>query len=102
MRTSDPAIYAAGDCVETTDLVTGRPCFVPLGSTANKQARVAPINVCGGTDGFNELPKDKEIVAFCKVSLRGYEAAKVLQGAGFARVRVMDGGVVAWPYEKIR
>jgi len=37
MRTSDPDIYAAGDCVESTDLVTGRPCFIPLGSTANKQ-----------------------------------------------------------------
>lgn len=28
MRTSDPDIYAAGDCVETTDLMTGKPCFV--------------------------------------------------------------------------
>jgi rhodanese-related sulfurtransferase len=51
---------------------------------------------------LNELPKDKEIVAFCKVSLRGYEAAMILQGAGFPRVRVMDGGVVMWPFEKIR
>jgi rhodanese-related sulfurtransferase len=50
---------------------------------------------------LNELPKDKEIVAFCKVSLRGYEAAKILQGAGFTRVRVMDGGVVAWPFDKL-
>ncbi len=49
-----------------------------------------------------ELPKDKEIVTFCKVSLRGYEAARILHGAGFRKVRVMDGGVVAWPYEKIR
>jgi NADPH-dependent 2,4-dienoyl-CoA reductase/sulfur reductase-like enzyme/rhodanese-related sulfurtransferase len=281
MRTSDPDIYAAGDCVETTDLITGKPCFVPLGSTANKQGRIAAINVCGGVDRFpgvlgstvckvfdfcvartglteaaarqygydtltalvpdfdrahympgakliitklvvdartrkllgaqavgpgagdkrmdaaamaitagmtvdqlskadlcyappyataldaiitaanvarnkldglvagitsmevkqrldakddfvfldvrspgehqqerlpgavliplgalrsrlNELPKDKDIVAFCKVSLRGYEAAKILQGAGFTRVRIMDGGVVAWPFEKIR
>lgn len=51
---------------------------------------------------LNELPRDKEIVTFCKISLRGYEAAKILQGAGFSRVRVMDGGVVMWPYEKIR
>ncbi len=52
MRTSDPNIYAAGDCAETTDLVTGRPAWVPLGSTANKQARVAAQNVCGRTDRF--------------------------------------------------
>ena len=51
---------------------------------------------------LGELPKEKEIVAFCKVSLRGYEAAKILQGAGFKRVRVMDGGMAVWPYEKIR
>jgi rhodanese-related sulfurtransferase len=44
---------------------------------------------------FHELPKDREIVAFCKVSLRGYEAARILQAAGFTRVRIMEGGVVA-------
>jgi len=52
MRTSDPDIYAAGDCVECTDLITGRPCYVPLGSTANKQGRVAAVNVCGGSAAF--------------------------------------------------
>jgi rhodanese-related sulfurtransferase len=280
MRTSDPDIYAAGDCVESPNLVTGKPCFVPMGSTANKQGRVAAINICGGQDRFpgilgsavckvfdfcvartglteaaarelgyeavtvlvpetdqphympeakpviiklvvdsrtrkllgaqavgpgagdkrmdvaamaitagmtvdelaeadlcyappyspaldniitaanvarnkldgllsgvtpmevkarldakqdfvlldvrtpaeyeqerlagstliplgalrsrlGELPKDREIVAFCKVSLRGYEAARILQGAGFSRVRVLDGGVAAWPFDKV-
>jgi NADPH-dependent 2,4-dienoyl-CoA reductase/sulfur reductase-like enzyme/rhodanese-related sulfurtransferase len=279
MRTSDPDIYAAGDCAESTDLVTGKPCYVPMGSTANKQGRVAAINICGGQDRFpgvlgsavcrvfdfcvartgltevaarqhgyetttvlvpetdqphymptakpviiklvvdsrtrkllgaqavgpgdgdkrmdvaalaittgmtvdqlskvdlcyappyspaldniitaanvarnkldgqfagvtpmevkarldakadflfldvrspaeyqqvrlpgsmliplgalrtrlGELPRDKEIITFCKVSLRGYEAAKILQAAGFSNVRVMDGGVVVWPFEK--
>jgi len=52
MRTSDPDIYAAGDCVECTDRLTGRPCFVPLGSTANKQGRVAAVNICGGNEKF--------------------------------------------------
>lgn len=279
MRTSDPAIYAAGDCVESTDLVTGQPCLVPMGSTANKQGRVAAINICGGQDRFpgvlgstvckvfdfciartgltetaarqhgyqpvtvlvpdtdqphympsaksliiklvvdsrtrkllgaqavgtgaadkrmdvaalaitagltvdqlskadlcyappyspaldniitaanvarnkldglldgitpmevkarldakddflfldvrspaeyqrerlngstllplgelrsrlDELPKNKEIVTFCQLSLRGYEAARILQGTGFPRVRVMDGGVAVWPFDK--
>ena len=280
MQTSDPDIYAAGDCVETTDLVTGRACYVPLGSTANKQGRVAAVNVCGGNDSFpgvlgstvckvfdhcvartglteaaarqagyevttalapapdkahfmpgakplllklvvdsktrrllgaeavgpgagdkridvaamaitagmtvdqlanadlcyappyapamdniitaanvarnkldghmlgvsseevhrmmedgrdfvfldvrsqgeyeqvrlpnstliplgalrgrlDELPQDKQTIAFCKISLRGYEAALILKAAGFENVRVMDGGVVMWPYEKL-
>ncbi len=52
MQTSDPDIYAAGDCVESTDILTAKPCYVPLGSTANKQGRVAAINLCGGDDTF--------------------------------------------------
>ena len=280
MQTSDPDIYAAGDCVESVDIVTGGPCYVPLGSTANKQGRVAAVNVCGGNDTFpgvlgstvckvfdycvartgltetaarkagydvivalapgpdkahfmpeakrlllklvvasktgrllgaqavgpgagdkridvaavaitgrmtvdqlanadlcyappyapamdniitaanvarnkldghmigvsseevhrmmadkkdfvfldvrspgeyeqvrlpnstliplgalrcrlDELPRDKEIVTFCKISLRGYEAALILKGSGFENVRVMDGGIAMWPYEKL-
>ncbi|MGB2822225.1 MAG: FAD-dependent oxidoreductase [Phycisphaerae bacterium] len=280
MCTSDPDIYAAGDCVESVDLLTGRPCYVPLGSTANKQGRVAAVNLCGGDDRFpgvlgstvckvfdhcvartglteaaarkagyevttalapapdkahfmptakplllklvvdsktrrllgaqaagpgagdkridvaamaitagmtvdqlanadlsyappyapamdniitaanvarnkldghmvgvsaqevhrmlaekkdfvfldvrsqgeydqvrlpgstliplgalrgrvDELPRDKEIITFCKISLRGYEAALILKAAGFGNVRVMDGGIVMWPYGKI-
>jgi len=41
MRTSDPAIYAAGDAVETTDRVLGGAIAVPLGGPANRQGRVA-------------------------------------------------------------
>ena len=29
MQTSDRDIYAAGDCVECVDLLTGRPCYDP-------------------------------------------------------------------------
>jgi len=47
-----------------------------------------------------EIPKDQEIIAFCKISLRGYEAAIILKAAGFADVKVLDGGVAMWPYEK--
>lgn len=279
MRTTDPDIYAAGDCVECIDRLTGRPCFVPLGSTANKQGRVAAVNICGGNEAFPgvlgstvckvfdfcvartglteqaaraagydvitalapgpdkahympqaksllmklvadgktsrilgvqtsgpgdgakridvaataisagmtiddvanldlsyappyapamdnlitaanvarnkrdgymtgisaeevlrkleagedfffldvrspqehaeerlpravliplgvlrkrlaEIPRDKEIVAFCKISLRGYEAALILKAAGYENVKVLDGGVAMWPYEK--
>jgi len=280
MQTSDPDIYAAGDCVQCQDLLTGEACYVPLGSTANKQGRVAAVNICGGNDAFpgvlgstvckvfdfcvartglnestartqgydvvtalapapdkahfmpqakllmlkliadrktrkllgaqaigpgagdkridiaamaltagltvdklanadlcyappfapamdniitaanvlrnkidgymdgissgdvhgmqqdkedfvfldvrspgeyeqihlpgstliplgalrerlDEIPKNKAIVTFCKISLRGYEAALILRAAGFEDVRVMDGGVVTWPYEKV-
>jgi NADPH-dependent 2,4-dienoyl-CoA reductase/sulfur reductase-like enzyme/rhodanese-related sulfurtransferase len=52
MRTSDDDVYAAGDCVESVDLITGQPCYVPLGSTANKQGRVAAVNIAGGKSQF--------------------------------------------------
>jgi rhodanese-related sulfurtransferase len=45
------------------------------------------------------LPKEKEIIAFCQVSLRGYEAQRILEAQGFTRVAFMDGGIVAWPFE---
>lgn len=46
------------------------------------------------------LPKEKEIIAFCKISLRGFEAAKTLEGLGFKNVKFLDGGILMWPYEK--
>jgi NADPH-dependent 2,4-dienoyl-CoA reductase/sulfur reductase-like enzyme/rhodanese-related sulfurtransferase/two-component sensor histidine kinase len=52
LRTSDPDIYAAGDCAETRHLLTGKACYIPLGSTATKQGRVAAINIAGGEDLF--------------------------------------------------
>jgi len=48
MQTSDPGIYAGGDCVEITHLITGRRIVMPLGSLANKQGRVIATNIAGG------------------------------------------------------
>lgn len=47
MKTSDESIWACGDCVQTFNVVTGRPVYVPLGTTANKQGRVAGGNIAG-------------------------------------------------------
>ncbi len=52
LQTSDPDIFAGGDCVENTDIVTGRKVYVPLGSTANKHGRVIGDNVTGGRTLF--------------------------------------------------
>jgi NADPH-dependent 2,4-dienoyl-CoA reductase/sulfur reductase-like enzyme/rhodanese-related sulfurtransferase len=48
MQTSDPDIYAGGDCVEITNLITGKPGYYPLGSMANRQGRVIGTNLAGG------------------------------------------------------
>ncbi len=50
MKTSIPDVWAAGDCVETTNLVSGEPTWVPLGDTANQMGRVAGTNAAAGRD----------------------------------------------------
>ncbi len=52
LRTSDERIFAAGDCAEMTDLISGRKVYVPLGSTANKHGRVVADNICGRNELF--------------------------------------------------
>ena len=49
---------------------------------------------------LGELPEDKnaEIITYCKISMRGYEAQQILRHAGYTNVQVMEGGVMAWPY----
>jgi NADPH-dependent 2,4-dienoyl-CoA reductase/sulfur reductase-like enzyme/rhodanese-related sulfurtransferase len=51
---------------------------------------------------LKEIPEDKnkEIICYCKISLRGYEAALVLEGNGWKNVKVMEGGIMAWPYPR--
>jgi len=47
MQSSDPDIYAAGDCIEIAHLVSGKRFYAPFGSMANKQGRVAADNMAG-------------------------------------------------------
>ncbi len=51
---------------------------------------------------LGELPQDKEtpVVCYCKISLRGYEGALVLEANGWKNVRVLEGGIMAWPYPR--
>jgi NADPH-dependent 2,4-dienoyl-CoA reductase/sulfur reductase-like enzyme len=44
---SADGVYAAGDCTESYHLVTNRKVYVALGTVANKQSRVAGINIAG-------------------------------------------------------
>ncbi|WP_243361776.1 FAD-dependent oxidoreductase [Fundidesulfovibrio terrae] len=59
--------------------------LIPLGQLRNR---------------LDELPADKgaRIVAYCKVSMRGYEAQRILEGRGYDNVVVMEGGIMAWPF----
>lgn len=51
---------------------------------------------------LGELPQDKdtEIICYCKISLRGYEAALLLEAHGWRNVKVLEGGLMAWPFQQ--
>ncbi|ABO49589.1 FAD-dependent pyridine nucleotide-disulfide oxidoreductase [Desulforamulus reducens MI-1] len=46
-----------------------------------------------------EVPKDKEIVTVCVMGSRAYEAARILEGAGFNNVKFMEAGMEGWPFD---
>ncbi len=52
MQTSDPDIYAAGDCVEIINQVTGMKNIAPMGSLANRQGRIVADNIAGISSQF--------------------------------------------------
>ena len=52
METNVPDIYAAGDCVETHHRLLATPTYLPLGTTAHKQGRIAGENAAGGHRAF--------------------------------------------------
>ena len=88
MRTSDPAIYAGGDCVCIKNIITGKPGYLPLGSMANRQGRVIGTNLAGGDVTFPGYVGSWAVklfdMAFCGVGLtverarkEGYDALSV-------------------------
>lgn len=79
METNVPDIYAAGDCVETWHRVLQRNAYLPLGTTAHKQGRVAGENAIGGEREFagslgTQVVKVFDI-AIARTGLRDHEAA---------------------------
>ncbi|HSW39835.1 MAG TPA: FAD-dependent oxidoreductase [Acidobacteriota bacterium] len=92
MRTSDPDIYAAGDCVECVDRITGHPCYVPLGSTANKQGRVAAVNICGGNEVFPGIIGSSICKIFDYCAGRTGLTEKAAIGAGYDVIAAMVPG----------
>ncbi len=52
LQTSDPDIYAGGDCIDNLHLLTGKPVHFPSGSLANRQGRVIATNLAGGLATF--------------------------------------------------
>ncbi|HJU00286.1 MAG TPA: FAD-dependent oxidoreductase, partial [Actinomycetes bacterium] len=79
MRTNLPDVLAAGDCVETWHRLLKRPAYLPLGTTAHKQGRVAGETAVGGDREFagslgTQVVKVFEL-AVARTGLRDQEAA---------------------------
>lgn len=55
MMTNIEDIYACGDCIEQYNLITGKPIYRALGSTANKTGRIAGENISGGNIDFRGI-----------------------------------------------
>jgi len=90
LQTSDPDIYAAGDCIETTNLVSGEKQHAPFGSLANRQGRVVADNLAGIPSIFDGVVGSFMMKAFdCSIGCSGLslEAAKM---AGFKAARIIS------------
>lgn len=83
MQTSVNSIYAAGDCVETRHLVSGKSLYFPLGTTANKQGRVAGENAAGGHAAFDGVVGTLATKAFGLEFARTGLTVEEARAAGF-------------------
>jgi NADPH-dependent 2,4-dienoyl-CoA reductase/sulfur reductase-like enzyme len=83
MATTLPDIWAAGDCVETYHALLDRTAYLPLGTTAHKQGRVAGENAVGGDREFAGSLGTQVVKVFdlavARTGLRDHEAVE----AGF-------------------
>jgi NADPH-dependent 2,4-dienoyl-CoA reductase/sulfur reductase-like enzyme len=90
MRTGLPGVFAAGDCVITHHRLLGET-YLPLGTTAHKQGRVAGENAVGGRREFAGSLGTQVVKIFdhaaARTGLRDHEAA----AAGFDPVTVGSG-----------
>jgi NADPH-dependent 2,4-dienoyl-CoA reductase/sulfur reductase-like enzyme len=99
MQTTAPDVFAAGDCVETWHRVLERNVYLPLGTTAHKQGRVAGENMVGGRRTFAGSVRTQVVkvfsLAIARTGLRDDEARR----AGFDPVTVES---VAWDHNPSR
>jgi NADPH-dependent 2,4-dienoyl-CoA reductase/sulfur reductase-like enzyme len=78
MATNQPDVYAAGDCVETYHRLLDTATYLPLGTTAHKQGRVAGENAAGGHREFAGSLGTQVVKVFdwavARTGLRDHEA----------------------------
>ena len=82
-RTNVPHIWAAGDVAEAWHHVLQKPAYIPLGTTANKQGRVAGTNIAGGNATFAGVVGTAVVKVFDLTIARTGLSEREAQEAGF-------------------
>ena len=67
LRTSDQNIYAAGDCIEVINRITGKPEFMPLATLAHQQGHIAGANAAGDNLMAEPVIKNTAVKIFDRV-----------------------------------
>ena len=90
MQTEVERIWAAGNCVESFHRVSRRPFFIPLGTVANKQGRVAGINIAGGEAAFPGVVGTAMVKVFSlEVARTGLQEKEIQElGLSWAAARI--------------
>ncbi|MFG1360162.1 MULTISPECIES: FAD-dependent oxidoreductase [Xanthobacter] len=96
MRTGVPHVYAAGDCAETYHRITRANTYLPLGTTAHKQGRVAGENAVGGDRQFQGSLGTQSVRIFGLVVARTGFHDRDATAAGFAPLSV---DTVSWDHK---
>jgi NADPH-dependent 2,4-dienoyl-CoA reductase/sulfur reductase-like enzyme len=96
METSVPDIFAAGDCVETWHRLLDQPTYLPLGTTAHKQGRIAGENALGGHQQFAGTLGTQVVKVFDTVIARTGLRDDEAKNAGFDPLTV---GSTNWDHK---
>jgi len=84
METNLPNIYAAGDCAETYHNILAKNTYIPLGTTAHKQGRIAGENILGGNKKYAGSLGTQSVKIFDLVTARTGLRYDEAQEEGFA------------------
>ena len=88
-RTNHRDVYAAGDCAEATNVVTGEPDYVPLALTANRAGRAIGQTITGDPTPVGEIAGSAIVKAFDLGAARtGVVDEDAAREAGFDPVSV--------------
>jgi len=84
METNIPDVYAAGDCAETWHRILRKNTYLPLGTVAHKQGRIAGENALGASVEFEGTLGTQSVKIFDKVVARTGLNEKEARDAGFS------------------